>query len=131
MLDKEHPITIIEQPTHSYYFPIRPSCTSRNRSNLIRAWAFLCFFSREIENQMKCMTEEIEMLTEQNNQLMLQNTRTENEIKELENQNDDLQLKLENQQFDIEFQVREEMSSKIQEKLGKNRKNLGPPQETL
>lgn len=49
------------------------------------------------------MSEEIQMLTEQNNQLMLQHTRKENEIKELENQNDELQFKLDNQPFDIEF----------------------------
>ena len=44
---------------------------------------------------------------------MLQHTRKENEIKELENQNDELQFKLDNQPFDIEYQVRDEMSSKI------------------
>lgn len=43
------------------------------------------------------------MLNEQNNQIQMQSTRKDNEIKELESQLDELQLKLDSQPFEIEF----------------------------
>ena len=70
--------------------------------------------SNEYEKQIRSLSEGLDILTEQNGQLQLANTRRENEIKELENLNDELLQKLESQQFEIEFRVREEMSSKIQ-----------------
>ena len=54
----------------------------------------------------------------------MQSTRKDNEIKELENQVDDLQLKLENQPFEIEFQVQQELSSKIQKQMMKDMSSI-------